>query len=159
MKHKYVIEKNDEQKQLIIKEYAELDKEILSFLCQETYAQEKITAAITRGKEALISTLRTHNMYPSGSFANKIAEAVMAMFGPEPSQSREVIVDDIDFITKRRIKRKVQQEVLTDDTELEDLLEDDFDEDFEDKPPLKKINSSLKVVDDEYEDIDDEDNK
>lgn len=157
MKHKYVIERNDEQKQVIIKEFAELDKEILSFLCQETYDLEKITAAIEKGKEALIATLRTHNMYPSGSFANKIADALMSMFGPEPGQTSEVIVDDVDFITKQRTRRKAVEEIEEEDTELDDLIEDDFDEDFDGKPPLKKINSSLKVVDDEYEDFDDDD--
>ena len=51
MKHKYLIEKNEEKNELIIKEFAELDKEILSYLCQETYAQEKIRSAIAKGKE------------------------------------------------------------------------------------------------------------
>ena len=101
MKHKYLIERNTEQKQVTIKEFSELDKEALSFLCQETYAEEKITAAITKGKDALIAALRTPNMYPSGLFANKIAEAVLTMFGPDPSPSSEVVLDDVDFIIKQ----------------------------------------------------------
>jgi hypothetical protein len=156
MKHKYLIERNTEQKQLTIKEYAELDKEILSFLCQETFSEEKVTAAITKGKDALIAALRTPNMYPSGLFANKIVEAVLKMYGPEPSSSSEVVLDDVDFIIKQRVKRKIVEEIDEDTTGIVDVLEDDIEEDFDDKPALKKINSSLNIVDDEYDDFDDD---
>ncbi|MEW6672199.1 MAG: hypothetical protein AB1427_10860 [Thermodesulfobacteriota bacterium] len=156
MKHKYLIEKNTAQKQVTIKEFAELDKEVLSFLCQEIYAEEKIAAAIPKGKEALIAALRTPNMYPSGLFANKIAEAVLTMYGPERGASSEVILDDVDFIIKQRVKRKIVEDVEEDAAGIEDLLDDDIEENFDDKPPLKKINSSLKIVDDEFEDFDDD---
>jgi hypothetical protein len=36
------------------------------------------------------------------------------------------------------------------------VLDDDIEEDFDEKPALKKINSSLEIVDDEYEDFDDD---
>jgi len=154
MKHKYLIERNTERKQVTIKEFAELDKEILSFLCQETYAEEKITTAITKGKDALIAALRTPNMYPSGLFANKIAEAILTMYGPESSPSSEVVLDDVDFIIKQRAKRKIVDDIDDDATGIEDLLGDDIEEDFDEKPPLKKIDSSLNIVDDEYDDFD-----
>ncbi|MDF1593690.1 MAG: hypothetical protein P1P89_19460 [Desulfobacterales bacterium] len=156
MKHKYLIERNTEQKQITIKEYAELDKEILSFLCQETYSEEKITAAITKGKEALIAALRTPNMYPSGLFANKIADAVLTIYGPEPSPSSEVVLDDVDFIIKQRVKRKIVEDIEDDATGIEEVLDDDIEDDFDDKPALKKNNTSFKIVDDEYEDFDDD---
>lgn len=156
MKHKYLIERNTEQKQITIKEYAELDKEILSFLCQEIYAEEKIAAAISKGKETLIAALRTPNMYPSGLFANKIAEAVLTMFGPEPIPSSEVVLDDVDFIFKQRVKRKIVEDVEEDATGIEEVPDEDIEDDFDDKPALKKINSSLKIVDDEYDDFDDD---
>jgi len=156
MKHKYLIERNTEQKQLTIKEYAELDKEALSFLCQETYAEEKIAAAITKGKDALIAALRTPNMYPSGLFANKIVEVVLTMYGPEPSPSSEVVLDDADFIIKQRVKRKIVEDIEDDATGIEEVLDDDIEDDFDDKPALKKINSPLKIVDDEYDDFEDD---
>jgi hypothetical protein len=37
------------------------------------------------------------------------------------------------------------------------MLEDDFDESYQDKDELKKGNSSLKIADDDYVDIDDDD--
>lgn len=156
MKHKYLIERNTEQKQLTIKEYAELDKEALSFLCQETYAEEKIAAAITKGKDALIAALRTPNMYPSGLFANKIVEVVLTMYGPEPSPSSEVVLDDADFIIKQRVKRKIVEDIEDDAPGIEEVLDDDTEDDFDDKPALKKINSPLKIVDDEYDDFEDD---
>jgi len=158
MKHKYLIERNTEQKQITIKEFSELDKEDLSFLCQETYAEDKIAAAIAKGKDALIAALRTPNMYPSSLFADKIAGAVLMMYGPEPSPSSEVVLDDVDFIIKQRVKRKIMEDIVDDATGIEDVLDEDIEEDFDEKSPLKKINSSLKVVDDEYEDFDDDDN-
>ena len=156
MKHKYLIERNTEQKQVTIKEFSELDKEDLSFLCQETYAEEKIAAAITKGKDALIAVLRTPNMYPSRLFANKIAEAVLTMYGPEPSPSSEVVLDDVDFIIKQRGKRKLVVDIDDNATGIEEVLDDDIEEDFDEKAALKKINSPLKIVDDEYEDFDDD---
>jgi hypothetical protein len=66
MKQKYTIIKDSKNKQLIVREFAELDKEILSLLCEETYEQKVILAAIKKGKEDLISALRTNNLYPPG---------------------------------------------------------------------------------------------
>jgi len=156
MKHKYLIERSTDQKQLTIKEFSELDKEDLSFLCQETYDEEKIAAAISKGKEALIAALRTPNMYPSSLFANKIADAVLTMYGPEPSPSGEVVLDDVDFIIKQRVKRKIVDDIEDNETGIEDVLDDDIEDDFDEKSPLKKINTSLKIVDDEYEDFEDD---
>ncbi|MBN1271353.1 MAG: hypothetical protein JXB26_03700 [Candidatus Aminicenantes bacterium] len=158
MKHKYVIEKNTEQKQVTIKEFAELDKETLSFLCQETYAEEKIAAAVARGKEALIGALRTPNMYPSGFFANKIAEAVLSLYGPEPGLSSEIVLDDVDFISKQPVKRRIVNEIDGEVGGVEDLLTEDFeeDDDLEKKGALKNIDSPLKVLDNDYDDFDDE---
>jgi hypothetical protein len=76
MKQKYTIIKDDKNKQLIIREFAELDKEILSLLCEETYDQKLIRSAIKSGKEDLIAALRTNNLYPPGIYADKIANAV-----------------------------------------------------------------------------------
>ena len=157
MKHKYLIEKNTEQKQVTIKEFAELDKETLSFLCQETYAEEKIAAAVTKGKDALIAALRTPNMYPSGFFADKIADAVLTMYGHESGLSSEVVLDDVDFIAKQRVKRKIVEDIEEEATGIEELLEEDFEEDgLDEKTPIKKIDSPIKVLDNDYEDFDDD---
>jgi hypothetical protein len=80
MKQKYTIVRDDKNNQLIIREFAELDKEILSLLCEETYDQKLIRAAIKSGKEELIAALRTNNLYPPGIYADKIANAVKELY-------------------------------------------------------------------------------
>jgi hypothetical protein len=37
MKQKYEILKDEDNKRLIIREYAELDKDVMSLLCEESY--------------------------------------------------------------------------------------------------------------------------
>ncbi len=71
MKQKYTIIKDQKNKQLIIREFAELDKAILSLLCEETYEQKMIVAAIKSGQENLISALRTNNLYPPGNLCRE----------------------------------------------------------------------------------------
>ena len=57
MKQKYLILKNDEKTKLIIKEFAELDKEMFSFLCEETFDDESVTSAIAKGEDFLIADI------------------------------------------------------------------------------------------------------
>jgi hypothetical protein len=41
--------------------------------------------------------------------------------------------------------------------DIDELIEDEFDEEFDNKPDIKKINSSLTVADeDEYDDFEEE---
>ena len=77
MKQKYTIAKSEDKSKLIIKEFAELDKDIMSMLCEQTYDCDSIRSAIKNGKEALITALRTPNMYPPRMHAYKIADAVI----------------------------------------------------------------------------------
>ena len=99
MKQKYEIVKNNEEKALIIREYAELDKEMLSLLCEQTYDSGAIELAIANGKEALISILRTESMYPIGIFADRVAELVIKLYDSEKDQSMELFFNDIDLLT------------------------------------------------------------
>ncbi len=93
MKQKYLILKNDNTNKLIIREFVELDeRDVYSLACEETYDGEVIKSAITSGKEALISTLRTTNLYPPGSYAEKIAESVINLYSSENDQSQELFL-------------------------------------------------------------------
>ena len=104
MKHKYLISKDNETKILILKEYAELDKDIMKFVCEESYDDKKIQSAISKGKEALVSTLRTVNFYPSGFYANKLAEAVMEYYHNKSAESVEIFFNDAETIPKEKVK-------------------------------------------------------
>lgn len=157
MKHKYMILKDDETKNLIIKEYAELDKDGLTFVCEESYADKMIKAAISKGKGALISALRTPNFYPSGLYVNKLAESVMEYYLKKPAEPVEIIFDDVEFIPKNRVKPAPVADIEAESGDIDELIEDDFDEEYNNKPDIKKINSSLSVVDeDEYDDFEEE---
>jgi hypothetical protein len=64
MKQKFVISKSDDNKEFKIEEFAELEKEIMSLMCEETYSSKDIKSAISESKEALVSLLRTKNFFP-----------------------------------------------------------------------------------------------
>ena len=104
MKQKYLILNNDDQKELIIREFSELDdKVVLLLLGEQKYDVKSIKSAIKKGKKALTSTLRTENLYPPCLYADKIAESVISMF-KEKKQSIELLFDDIDLLTKKKSK-------------------------------------------------------
>jgi hypothetical protein len=160
MKQKYEIVKDHEKNTLILREYAELDKDILSPLCEESYDISAIAAAVTGGKGTLIAALRTKNMYPPGLYAEKIAATVIELLGDGEKQAAELLFDDIELLNRER-EREIREAEIKDDVEVEEideLLTDDFeddDDDFEGGGEIKDINS-LKVADDEYVDGDEE---
>ena len=157
MKQKYVISKNNEKKELVIKEYAELDKEIFSLLCEHTYDQKEIKSAIAEGKEILISALRRDNMYPIGRFAEKMAAAVMDLFASQKDQSVELLFNDIDVLTSNRSASTVVEDDEDESADIDELPDEDVSNaEYDDKVEMKKISSSIKVAEDESVDIDDE---
>jgi len=159
MKQKYTIIKDSKNKQLIIREFAELDKEILSLLCEETYDQKMIMAAIKSGKEQLIAALRTNNLYPPGIYAEKIAGAVKALYATRGKESEDLFFDDLELLSHSNEPkpRAAAEPADEQDEEIDEIIEDDFDSDFEDEEDqLKKLDSSLKIADDEYGDTNDE---
>ena len=157
MKQKYSLYRDDENKKLIIKEYAELDKEILSLLCEETYEDAAVKTAMDKGTEALIEALRTRNMYPPSTFAQKIADTVVMLYGATGERSLDIFFDDKEFFETEAVVKDPEEELETEAEDLEDLLEDeDIDDVYEDKKIIKDLKSSLKVADDESVDPEEE---
>ena len=111
MRQKYVISRNVAKNKLKIREYAIIDKNLkkvassmlkkgnFSFLCEETYESEIIVSSISKGMNALIAILRTHNIFPIEPYANKIAESVMALYNSSEDGSAELFFDDVDLIS------------------------------------------------------------
>ncbi len=163
MKQKYLILKGEDKKSIIIKEFAELDKDMLSLLCEETYDIKGIKTAVSGGKDAVVSAIRTSNMYPAGVYAEKIADSIITLYKSKDKDSVEVYFDDFDLISAKRKKAKAEAEAKAEakaaeeSAEIDELIEDDdkYDEDFDEKSTrIKKIDSSIKVEDDdsaEYE--------
>ena len=159
MKLKYVLNKNEEN-QLTIGEFSALDKkehEIYTLLYEERYDGEVVKAAIKKGQSALLSALRTHNLYPPEIYANKLMDVVVQMYAHERSESQEVVFDDSDLLTKIIKGKPASVEEIDDDLEEETV---ELDELLEDEDTIKNIKTSIQVADEEILDIekDDEDN-
>ena len=155
MKQKYLILKNDEKNELIIREFLEINKEMFSFGCEETYDNNDIESAIAKGRKHLVSVLRTNNMYLIGLYADKLAESIITMYGTEHKQPVKLLFDDVASFSKTQ-ENIVAPEDVEDVKNVEDV-EDKVPEDnklFEDEFDNHKIknNCFLKVADDELDD-------
>ena len=151
MKQKYQITRDEERQILTIREYAELDKDILSPLCEENYPMAAIKRAMQAKKEVLIAALRTKNMYPPGVYAERIAAGVAALLRSQ-DHSIELFFDDIELLSaeEEAMENPVEE---GSEKDLDDLLEDDFEgENLTNEEGLKKLNSSLKIADNDYGD-------
>jgi hypothetical protein len=161
MKQKYLIINDKKNKQFKIQEFAELNKERLSLLCEEAYDYKTIKSAVSSGKDALISALRTNNLYPPGIYAEKIASAIVQLYKSKDEESVELFFDDINLLTKKRHFSGTTVQLVDDSADLDEMLEDDFDgdddDDYPEKNGIKKMESSLKIDDDDYVDINDDD--
>ncbi|MDX1707106.1 MAG: hypothetical protein R3274_00820 [Desulfobacterales bacterium] len=154
MKQKYTIVRDDKNGHLIIREFAELDKEILSLLCEETYDSKLIKSAIRGGQEKIIAALRTNNLYPPGIYAAKIANAVKELYATQGQESVDLYFNDLELLavdaeTKPEPDEK-EKAVEEPDEDMDDLLEDDFDSEYEEKEKINKLDSSLKIADDDF---------
>ncbi len=156
MKQKYTILKDTQNQQLIIREYAELDQEVLSLLCEETYADETIQSEINAGKAYLIRTLRTNNLYPPVIYAEKIADAVMALYRSIDQESVDLFFDDVELLAQEPLPQDTATATADDSSDLQELLDDDFNDNYEGNEGIKKPDSSLKIADDDSIDSDGE---
>jgi hypothetical protein len=111
MRQKYVISRDGDKNNLKIREYAIIDKNLkkvassmlqkgsFSFLCEETYENEMIVSSISKGMNALVAILRTHNIFPIEPYATEIAESVMALYNSSEDGSVELFFDDVDLLS------------------------------------------------------------
>lgn len=151
MKQKYVVLLDSEGGKLSIQEYAELDKEMLSLLCEETYPVETIKKALEKDRGALIQALRTHNMYPPGTYTERIADAIIEMLRPGANTSAEL------FFEEKELFESIEEEEIpeSDDEDedssmdVDDLLDEDIEDDFEEKGIIKDLKKSIKISDED----------
>lgn len=156
MKHKYAIFKDPASQQIVIQEYAELDKEMFSLLCEERYAEADLRAAIPEGEYALIAAFRTRNFYPTYTFAAQIATALKNLLGGAEAETQEVLIDDADFLHRQRPDAPAATAEPDEESEdIDDLLEDGVEEDFEDID-IDKINTGIKIADDDSADLEED---
>jgi len=152
MKQKYVVLLDNEKGKLAIQEYAELDKEMLSLLCEETYDALSIKAAMEKDRNTLIQALRTHNMYPPGAYTERIADAIIEMFQPGANSSAELFFEERDLfdpMVEAVVNEPDDDEDEDTGIEVDELLEDDIDDDFEEKGIIKDLKKSIKISDED----------
>ncbi|MCG6892990.1 MAG: hypothetical protein LJE65_05240 [Desulfobacteraceae bacterium] len=112
MRHKYEILRDDKSKQLTIREFAVLDRNVknietsmlkedsYTLLCKETYAGEMIHQAVAKGVEDVTAVLRTDNLYPIEPTIAKIAESVIELYTQSKDASKSLYFDDNDFFSQ-----------------------------------------------------------
>ena len=133
---------------MTITENGEIDKEMFSTLSQETYEVKDIEAAREEGINSLITSFRTRNFYPPISTAAKIAEGVESCLKSENNETIEVFIDDTEILTTGEENLEIIDDLDSDHDQLDDLLDDTVDV-YDENIAIKKINSSIKVDDDE----------
>ncbi len=148
MKHKYTIEVNEEKNELVIKEYGELDKEILSLLCEERYIWDELAAKGSH-KTALIDQLRTPNLYPPENYIHRIADTIMVIIADKTLQAepQELHFDDLEQLSRDEAAMLVG-DIDEEAEDLDDLLEDDVD-DVDDGLGDKLKIKSIKIAEDD----------
>jgi len=129
MKQKYEISISYKKNELIIKEFAELEKiDIYTLLCEESYDAKNIKSAMSEGKKALIAAIRTINFYPPALYAEKIVEAIKKMYSSKKDQSVELFFNDLAFMSKDHKKPEKVDETQDASVEIDELLEEKTDE-------------------------------
>ncbi|MEJ5358616.1 MAG: hypothetical protein WHT06_08070 [Desulfobacterales bacterium] len=157
MKQKYEILKDDDSRRFIIREYAELDKDVMSLLCEESYDRKTLKAAQAAGRDALIRALRTKNLFPPSLYAARIADQVAEMLGSRGPATAELVFDDLEFLSRAPETLEAAVVYEAEAPEIDELLDAGLEEEkFDQGEEVGKIDSSLKIEDDEFVDIDDE---
>lgn len=123
MKQKYIIQKNKESNELLIKEYNELEKDILSVVFESVYKEDIVKSAVTKGKKTLIETLRTKQFYPPAENISKIADSVLKLYESDTDNHVELFFDDMDFFVKE--ESESPDDISSSINELEKLLDEE----------------------------------
>ena len=158
MRQKYLILKDPENDRLILREFAEVDKEMFSLLCEESYPMESLQAAIAEGPDALARVIRTHNMYPPGYYSQQICESIITLLQSDDQPSAELQFDDKAILRKAAEEEALLEEEDDEGVEIDNLLDDDDEnaDEFEEEEDLSNLSTSLKVAEDDSLEVEDD---
>ena len=150
MKHKYVFSKDTTTGEVMIREYAELNKEIFSPVCETVYEARQFEQALSQGPAALMAEMRTRNFYPPSSFSEKIVLGISDMISSGGQEMVEICCDDADFLAKSLDSQEVFEDIDDDEDEtMENFIEEDLPDTFDEKVKAGSVDSSdLDVEDD-----------
>ena len=142
MKYRYVLSKDYDTGQLIIKEYAELSKEIFSTVCESNYDVKQIEEAMAKGDEAVAAKIRTPSFYPPGNFLERIAQSVTELMASGEQGMVEVYCDDTEFLAKSLDGSETFEKLDDEDADedADDFIDDDLPDNFDGavKPGVSK---------------------
>lgn len=148
MKQKYLISDKDGGKSLVLTEYAEIDKDLFSILCEEVYDAREMQDAAKEGVNNLISAFRTRNLFPPISTSTKIAEGLVEFLESGGKETVEVVIDETESLEHYEEPVDIITEIETEEEQIDDLLDDTVDV-YDDELGIKKINSSIQLDEDE----------
>jgi hypothetical protein len=151
MKQKYIISKSEDGKQLIIKEFAEIDKDLFSQLCEAQYKMKDVKSAISEGPDQFTDIIRSRNLFPPLTTVQQFFAEMDNLNSIDSSETIEVFTDDVDILAEQDDSADVIDDIEDDTEELDELLENDVDA-FDDKISVKNINTTIKVDDNETAD-------
>jgi len=154
MKHKYVFSKDTATGELSIREYAELNKDIFSPVCETVYEVNQFEKALAQGPAALMAEMRTHNFYPPSSFSEKIVLGISDMISASGQEMVEIFCDDADFLTKSLDGHEAFEEIDDDEDEtLDEFIDEDLPDSFNGDVKTGNVASpDLDIEDDVAED-------
>jgi len=158
MKQKYTVVRDDEKQVLTISEYAELDKDAMSLLCEQTYPEDRLKAAMEKGPQPLATTLRTINLYPPVMYIQRIADAVINLYREEAEEtSVDLVFDDMNYLFREDQYPTEAEEIDDGEEDIDELLDDDdIEDEFENDDTIDPVNSPIKIADDDSLDMEDE---
>ena len=102
MKQKYVISFIPGDERISLREFAQVERDSYSLLCEELFDAEAIRKAAQASKEQLVNMLRTKNMYPPATYSEAIAESIMALLHKPESGKTELMFDDKEAMAEKR---------------------------------------------------------
>ena len=110
MIQKYSIIQDLDKNTLIINEYSLLEKTHkygdvvrygetdFTFVCKEEYSSDIIGAAVLQGKNTIISTIRTNNLYPIEHHVNQLADSIIDLYETVENTSVDLVFDDKELL-------------------------------------------------------------
>lgn len=152
MKQKYAIMLGDNENQVMIKEFAELDKGIFSKIFSAKFEREALQAAVKTGKTALIESVRTPSFFPVGLCAEKIADALTGFLQTDGSEPVEILFDDFESLAREE-RGEVYSDDDSDSVEIDEILDDEIDDEGyiedDDIKSISNASTTIRLADDE----------
>jgi hypothetical protein len=123
MKQQFLVARGEAKTDLLIREFAELEKNETSLVGEHVFKAADLEKAAQTGLGELIARLRSTDFFPPAFLAEKLAQAVIELINDAAKESVEVMMDDMTIMKDQ--EADFVDDELDDDEDIDDLLEDD----------------------------------